>query len=112
MMRCKPKKTPDGKAARSTANGKMFALRVRRRKEGRISMDGKFEICAFSPEAIEEAIDGLDGLQSIIIPFLLDQNHEGLGESDAEECKKHLMMGKHALILMLEGMNIMAESGK
>lgn len=62
------------------------------------------EVCKFTMEEIAEAIVGLDGLQAIIGPFLLNLNHDGMGREDADQCAKHLMMGKHALNMLLEVM--------
>lgn len=60
----------------------------------------QFEILRFTQDDIEEAIVGLDGLQEIIVPFLLKQDHEGRGVEDAEKFKQHIMLAKHALVLM------------
>lgn len=64
------------------------------------------EICKFSPSEIDEAIEGLDGLQQIIEPILRTVNHDGLAEQAVEQFKRHIMLAKHALIAMgdfLEG---------
>ena len=58
------------------------------------------EICEFKPEEIDDAIDGLDGLQDIIVPLLLKTNHDSMGEQDAETFKRHITLAKHALIMM------------
>lgn len=59
-----------------------------------------FEICQFRPEAINEAIEGLDGLQKIIVPFLRSENFEGIAEQQIQQFKQHIMLAKHALIAM------------
>ena len=64
------------------------------------------EIAEFSPNEIDEAIEGLDGLQSIIAPFLRSVNKDGMGEQDVQQFVRHLTIAKHALIAMgnfLEG---------
>lgn len=58
------------------------------------------EICKFKPTEIDEAIDGLDGLQKIIVPFLRRENHENMGEQDVQQFQRHIMLAKHALIAM------------
>ena len=62
------------------------------------------EICKFTQEEIADAVLGLDGLSKLLPPLLLQQNLDGMGKQDAEECKKHLTMGKHALILLADAM--------
>jgi hypothetical protein len=64
------------------------------------------EVCKFTTEEIDEAVEGLDGLQQLIVPFLKSQNYENMGEQDAKDCEKHLMMGKHALILLQEALDV------
>lgn len=64
------------------------------------------EIAEFRPEEIDEAIEGLDGLQGIIAPFLRNVNKDGMGEQDVQQFVRHLTLAKHALIAMgdfLEG---------
>lgn len=64
------------------------------------------EIAEFKPNEIDEAIEGLDGLRSIIVPFLRNVNKDGMGKQDAEQFVRHLTLAKHALIAMgnfLEG---------
>lgn len=64
------------------------------------------EIAEFRPEEIDEAIEGLDGLQGIIAPFLRSVNKDGMGEQDVQQFVRHLTLAKHALIAMgdfLEG---------
>lgn len=64
------------------------------------------EICEFKPEEIDEAIDGLDGLQKIIVPMLRQANYEGMAEQDIQQFQRHIILAKHALIAMgdyLEG---------
>lgn len=64
------------------------------------------EIAEFRPEDIDETIEGLDGLQSIIAPFLRSVNKDGMGEQDVQQFVRHLTLAKHALIAMgdfLEG---------
>lgn len=70
------------------------------------------EICAFKPEEIDDAIEGLDGLQEIIVPMLRKANYEGMAEQDIQQFRRCIMLAKHALIAMgdfLEGK--MAEEG-
>jgi len=62
------------------------------------------EVARFTPEEIDEAIEGMDGLQEIIVPLLRKINLEGMAEKDIQELKKHIMMAKHALIAMGEYM--------
>ena len=62
------------------------------------------EVVRFTPEEIDEAIEGMDGLQEIIVPLLRKINLEGMAEKDIQELKKHIMMAKHALITMGEYM--------
>ena len=50
----------------------------------------KTEILVFSNSEIDEAIDGLDGLQEIMVPLLRKVNHEGMGEQDAQQLKRHM----------------------
>lgn len=64
------------------------------------------EIAEFRPEEIDEAIEGLDGLQGIIAPFLRSVNKDGMAEQDVQQFVRHLTLAKHALIAMgdfLEG---------
>lgn len=64
------------------------------------------EISEFRPEEIDEAIDGLDGLQEIIAPVLRKLNVDGMGEQDVQQFVRQLTLAKHALIAMgnfLEG---------
>lgn len=58
------------------------------------------EIVKFTPKEIDEAIEGLDGLQKIIVPMLRKANFEGMAEQDIQQFKKHIMMAKHSLIAM------------
>lgn len=58
------------------------------------------EIAAFKPEEIDEAIEGLDGLQSIIVPMLRKANYEGMAEQDIQQFQRHIILAKHALIAM------------
>lgn len=74
--------------------------------------ESKIEICTFSDDEIEDAVEGLEGLQHLIVPWFKEQNFEDMGEQDAEDCKKHLMMGKTALILMAEGMDLIKAEGR
>lgn len=65
-----------------------------------------FEITQFRPDEIDEAIEAMDGLRDVIIPFLRSLNGDGMGEQDAQQCVRHLTLAKHALIAMgdfLEG---------
>lgn len=73
-------------------------------QEGAIRM----EVTKFTPEEIDEAIEGLDGLQEIIVPMLRKANYEGMAEQDIQQFKKHITMAKHALIAM----GSFLESGK
>lgn len=73
----------------------------------------EIEMCKFTPEDIDEAIVGLDGLQKIIVPLLLKTNHENMGREDAEQFKKHITLAKHALIAMGDVLKkIMAGDGR
>ena len=63
-------------------------------------MDSKIEISKFTPNEIDEAIDGLDDLQDIIVPMLRKANFEGMAEEDVQQFKRHIMLAKHALIAM------------
>ena len=58
------------------------------------------EIVRFTPKEIDEAIEGLDGLQQIIVPILRKSNVDGMAEQDIQQFKRHIMMAKHALIVM------------
>ncbi len=58
------------------------------------------EVVKFTPKEIDEAIEGLDGLQEIIVPMLRKANFEGMAEQDIQQFKKHITMAKHALIAM------------
>lgn len=58
------------------------------------------EIVKFTPKEIDEAIEGLDGLQQIIVPILRKSNVDGMAEQDIQQFKRHIMMAKHALIAM------------
>jgi len=40
------------------------------------------EVVRFTPEEIDEAIEGMDGLQEIIVPLLRKINLEGMAEQD------------------------------
>lgn len=65
------------------------------------------EICQFRPEEIDEAIEGMDGLQQILEPVLRRSVINGNGtEQDVRQFQRHVMLAKHALIAMgdfLEG---------
>lgn len=63
-------------------------------------MDSMIEISKFTPNEIDEAIDGLDDLQEIIVPMLRKVNFEGMAEEDVKQFKRHIMLAKHALIAM------------
>ena len=58
------------------------------------------EVMKFTPKEIDEAIEGMDGLQEIIVPMLRKANFEGMAEQDIRQFKKHITMAKHALIAM------------
>jgi hypothetical protein len=58
------------------------------------------EVMKFTPKEIDEAIEGLSGLQEVIVPMLIKANFEGMGEQDIQQFKKHITMAKHALIAM------------
>ena len=58
------------------------------------------EVVKFTPQEIDEAIEGLDGLQEVIIPLLRKANYQGMAEQDIRQFKRHIMMAKHALIAM------------
>lgn len=68
------------------------------------------EICKFTPEEIEEAVCGLDGLSRILPKQFMRLNVDGQGKEDAEQVRKHLNMGKHALLLLADAMEKMKES--
>lgn len=65
------------------------------------------EICQFHPEEIGEAVEGLDGLQQILVPLLRKAMKNGNGtEQDIQQFQRHVMLAKHALVAMgdfLEG---------
>ena len=65
------------------------------------------EICQFQPEEIGEAIEGMDGLQEILVPILRKAMGNGNGtEQDVQQFQRHVMLAKHALAAMggfLEG---------
>ena len=69
-------------------------------KERMDNMDSKIEISKFTSNEIDEAIDGLDGLQEIIVPMLRKANFDGMTEEDVQKFKRHIMLAKHALIAM------------
>ena len=56
------------------------------------------EICEFKPEEIGEAIEGLDGLQKIIVPLIMRSS--SMPEQDAQQFVRHIMLAKHALVAM------------
>ena len=56
------------------------------------------EICAFKPTEIKEAIEGLDGLQKIIVPILMRSSN--MPEQDAQQFVRHIMLAKHTLLAM------------
>lgn len=59
------------------------------------------EICQFRPEEIDEAIEGMDGLQQILEPVLRRSVINGNGtEQDVRQFQRHVMLAKHALIAM------------
>ena len=58
------------------------------------------EVVKFTSKEINEAIEGLSGLQEVIVPILKKTNFEGMGEQDIRQFKKHITMAKHALIAM------------
>ena len=59
------------------------------------------EICQFRPEEITEAIEGMDGLQEILVPVLRRSVINGNGtEQDIQQFQRHVMLAKHALIAM------------
>lgn len=58
------------------------------------------EIVKFTAKEIDEALEGLSGLQEIIVPMLKKLNHEGMAEQDIQQFKKHIKMAKHALVAM------------
>lgn len=58
------------------------------------------EAVKFTPKEIDEAIEGLSGLQEIIVPLLRNANFEGMSEEDIRMFKKHITMAKHALVAM------------
>ena len=59
------------------------------------------EICQFRPEEVGEAIDGMDGLQEILVPVLRKAVGNGNGtEQDIQQFQRHVMLAKHALAAM------------
>ena len=58
------------------------------------------ELCEFKPEEIDEAIEGLDGLQEIIVPILRRENYQGMSDQAIQQFQRHIMLAKHALIAM------------
>lgn len=59
------------------------------------------EICQFRPEEIDEAIEGMDGLQEILVPVLRKAMGNGNGtEQDIQQFQRHVMLAKHALVAM------------
>lgn len=59
------------------------------------------EICQFRPEEIGEAIEGMDGLQQVVVPVLRRAMMNGRGtEEDVQQFLRHIMLAKHALIAM------------
>lgn len=59
------------------------------------------EICQFRPEEIYEAIEGMDGLQEILVPVLRKAMGNGNGtEQDIQQFIRHVMLAKHALCAM------------
>jgi len=63
-------------------------------------MKDKMEIVEFTKMEIDEAIEGLGGLQEIIVPILRKFNFSGMAEQDIQQFKKHIVMAKHALVAM------------
>lgn len=64
------------------------------------------EIAEFKPEDIDGAIEGMDGLQQIIVPLLRKANYQGMAEQDIQQFLRHITLAKHALVAMwdyLEG---------
>jgi hypothetical protein len=57
------------------------------------------EIVKYTPKEIDEAIEGLDGLQQIIVP-ILRKSFNGMADHGIQQFKRHIMMAKHALIAM------------
>ena len=56
------------------------------------------EICQFQPDEIDEAIEGMDGLQEILVPILRRASRNGNGtEQDIKQFQRHVMLAKHAL---------------
>lgn len=56
------------------------------------------EICQFRPEEIDEAIEGMEGLQEILVPVLRKAVGNGNGtEQDIQQFQRHVMLAKHAL---------------
>lgn len=51
----------------------------------------------YALEDIERAVQGMTGLEQIIVPLLLEINHEGMGQEDVEEFKLHLQIARDAL---------------
>ena len=58
------------------------------------------EIVAFKPEEIDEAIEGLDSLQQIIIPVLVNNTTPPMATIAAEQFVRHITLAKHALVAM------------
>lgn len=59
-------------------------------------------IGGYALEDIERAAQGMTGLEQIIVPILLEINHEGLGQEDAEEFRLHLQIARDALKFFAE----------
>jgi len=60
------------------------------------------EVVKFTPQEINEAIEGLGALQEIIVPILKKNNFDDMADQDIQQFKKHIMMAKHALIAMAQ----------
>lgn len=60
----------------------------------------KTMICKFNREEIDEAMDGLNGMRELIVPFFRVANLEGVGEQDAKEFTRHIEIALCALAVM------------
>lgn len=70
------------------------------------------EICQFKPEEINEAIEGMDELQQIIVPVLRSIEYDGKQEQGIQQFQRHIMLAKHALIAMGDHLESMIRTGE
>ncbi len=69
------------------------------------------EICEFHPEEIDEVIESLNELQHLIVPLLREKSSEGQGEEDARQFQRHIMLAKHAVVMMGDFLASQMEGG-